>query len=281
MVCLDEDLPSSFPCSAIPARLVTSKRVTSSPTGAGRKYDNPIDALATLPRVALVQTPAASVRPGILLVCEGIPDALSAAGAGCRAGRGTRRRAPGRRARPAHRSTRRPRSPDHRLRCRRTWAKRCAPTSRRAHAAQRRAGRCAADERTRPQRLGAALSRAVSGGTSPTHHRHSSRAQRHCVCTIAMNDRHHVTNLTLGLLAVLFVVCTAVWAGAQLGGAPLRLGPLVGSRSRRRSPRSAASRRALRRATERVVGDGRTRPYPDPSATGPARSSSSRCSASH
>ena len=31
-----------------------------------------------------------------------------------------------------------------------------------------------------------------------------------------MNDRHHVTNLTLGLLAALFVVCTAVWAGAQL-----------------------------------------------------------------
>ena len=31
-----------------------------------------------------------------------------------------------------------------------------------------------------------------------------------------MNDRRHVTNLTLGLLAALFVVCTAVWAGAQL-----------------------------------------------------------------
>lgn len=52
---------------------------------AGRKYDNPTDALATLPRVALVQTPAASTRPGVLLVCEGLPDALSAAGAGCRA----------------------------------------------------------------------------------------------------------------------------------------------------------------------------------------------------
>ena len=55
------------------------------PDRAGRKYDNPIDALATLPRVALVQTPAASARPGVLLVCEGIPDALTAAGAGCRA----------------------------------------------------------------------------------------------------------------------------------------------------------------------------------------------------
>ena len=31
-----------------------------------------------------------------------------------------------------------------------------------------------------------------------------------------MNDRHHVTNLTLGLLAASFVVCTAVWVGAQL-----------------------------------------------------------------
>ena len=31
-----------------------------------------------------------------------------------------------------------------------------------------------------------------------------------------MNDRHHVTNLTIGLLAALFVMCTAVWAGAQL-----------------------------------------------------------------
>jgi type IV secretion system protein VirD4 len=31
-----------------------------------------------------------------------------------------------------------------------------------------------------------------------------------------MNDRHHVTNLTLGFLAALFVVCTAAWAGAQL-----------------------------------------------------------------
>ncbi len=55
------------------------------PDRTGRKYDNPTDAVATLPRVALVQTPAASVRPGVLLVCEGIPDALSAAGAGCRA----------------------------------------------------------------------------------------------------------------------------------------------------------------------------------------------------
>jgi len=55
------------------------------PERTGRKYDNPTDTLATLPRVALVQTPAASVRPGVLLVCEGIPDALIAAGAGCRA----------------------------------------------------------------------------------------------------------------------------------------------------------------------------------------------------
>lgn len=55
------------------------------PDRAGRKYDNPADGLATLPRVALVQTPAASARSGVLLVCEGLPDALTAAGAGSRA----------------------------------------------------------------------------------------------------------------------------------------------------------------------------------------------------
>ena len=31
-----------------------------------------------------------------------------------------------------------------------------------------------------------------------------------------MNDRNHVTNLTLGSLAASFIVCTAVWVGAQL-----------------------------------------------------------------
>jgi DNA primase len=51
---------------------------------AGRKYDNPADQLSPNPRVALVQTPRASAcNPGgALVVCEGLPDALTIACAG-------------------------------------------------------------------------------------------------------------------------------------------------------------------------------------------------------
>jgi hypothetical protein len=51
---------------------------------AGRKYDNPAERLAPNPRVALVHTPRASAcGPGrALVVCEGLPDALTVAGAG-------------------------------------------------------------------------------------------------------------------------------------------------------------------------------------------------------
>jgi DNA primase len=53
---------------------------------AGRKYDNPADRLSSNPRVALVDTPRAIARAGAhghaLVVCEGIPDALTVAGAG-------------------------------------------------------------------------------------------------------------------------------------------------------------------------------------------------------
>jgi hypothetical protein len=54
---------------------------------AGRKYDNPADRSAPNPRVALVHTPRASAcsvarRERALVVCEGLPDALTVAGAG-------------------------------------------------------------------------------------------------------------------------------------------------------------------------------------------------------
>ena len=52
------------------------------PDATGRKYDNPAAALAPHPRLAF---PAATgQRAGVLLVCEGIPDALTAAQAGYR-----------------------------------------------------------------------------------------------------------------------------------------------------------------------------------------------------
>jgi DNA primase len=52
---------------------------------AGRKYDNPAEALAPNPRVALVHTPRASARGELLVVCEGLPDALTVAGTGLHA----------------------------------------------------------------------------------------------------------------------------------------------------------------------------------------------------
>jgi DNA primase len=49
--------------------------------GSGPKYDNPAAALAANPRLAWTRS-IGPKRPGQLLVCEGIPDALTAAGAG-------------------------------------------------------------------------------------------------------------------------------------------------------------------------------------------------------
>lgn len=49
--------------------------------GGGPKYDNPAAALGSNPRVAWTRTDAPP-RPGVLVVCEGIPDALTAAQAG-------------------------------------------------------------------------------------------------------------------------------------------------------------------------------------------------------
>ncbi len=47
----------------------------------GHKYDNPAAALGTNPRLAWT-APASDPHPGVLIVCEGIPDALTAAQAG-------------------------------------------------------------------------------------------------------------------------------------------------------------------------------------------------------
>jgi hypothetical protein len=49
--------------------------------GDSPKYDNPATALGSNPRLAWTRTDGAP-RPGVLLVCEGIPDALTAAQAG-------------------------------------------------------------------------------------------------------------------------------------------------------------------------------------------------------
>jgi hypothetical protein len=49
--------------------------------GDGPKYDNPAAALGSNPRLAWTRTNGPP-RPGVLVVCEGIPDALTAAQAG-------------------------------------------------------------------------------------------------------------------------------------------------------------------------------------------------------
>jgi DNA primase len=51
------------------------------PETVGRKYDNPAAALAPHPRLGFPVV-AGPVRPGVTLVCEGMPDALTAAQAG-------------------------------------------------------------------------------------------------------------------------------------------------------------------------------------------------------
>lgn len=52
--------------------------------GDGPKYDNPATALGTNPRVAWTRALTGATQPGVLVVCEGIPDALTAAQAGYR-----------------------------------------------------------------------------------------------------------------------------------------------------------------------------------------------------
>ncbi|MGH9228919.1 MAG: toprim domain-containing protein [Acidimicrobiales bacterium] len=50
--------------------------------GDDSKYDNPAAALGTNPRLAWTRQPSGQGRAGLLLVCEGIPDALTAAQGG-------------------------------------------------------------------------------------------------------------------------------------------------------------------------------------------------------
>lgn len=52
--------------------------------GDGPKYENPAASLGSNPRLAWTRT-VGPARPGLLVVCEGIPDALTAAGAGFQA----------------------------------------------------------------------------------------------------------------------------------------------------------------------------------------------------
>jgi DNA primase len=53
------------------------------PTGDGPKYENPAARLGSNPRLAWT-VPVGTVQPGTLIVCEGIPDALTAAQTGFR-----------------------------------------------------------------------------------------------------------------------------------------------------------------------------------------------------
>jgi hypothetical protein len=55
------------------------------PARAGRRYDNPAAALAPNPRLGLILPPGDVHHPRLVVVCEGAPDALSAAQAGYRA----------------------------------------------------------------------------------------------------------------------------------------------------------------------------------------------------
>ncbi|MFT3851993.1 MAG: hypothetical protein QM733_04540 [Ilumatobacteraceae bacterium] len=52
------------------------------PSAVGRKYDNPAAALAPHPRIAFTRLPDGAAPRRLMLVCEGMPDALTAAQAG-------------------------------------------------------------------------------------------------------------------------------------------------------------------------------------------------------
>ena len=71
-----------LPALDVAGRLTYVQARYLQPEATGRKYDNPAAALAPHPRLAF---PAATgERSGVLLVCEGIPDALAATQAGYR-----------------------------------------------------------------------------------------------------------------------------------------------------------------------------------------------------
>lgn len=52
------------------------------PGEGGDKYDNPARFLGTNPRLGWTRTTSGSSRPGLLVICEGLPDALTAADGG-------------------------------------------------------------------------------------------------------------------------------------------------------------------------------------------------------
>jgi hypothetical protein len=72
---------ATFPALAPDGRLTYVQSRYIDPSG-GSKYDNPAAALGTNPRLAWARPPRGHGRAGLLLVCEGIPDALTAAQAG-------------------------------------------------------------------------------------------------------------------------------------------------------------------------------------------------------
>lgn len=78
-------LPRGTSIAATFPALSTDGQVTYVQTryldpGDGPKYDNPAAALGTNPRLAWTRTPGGgNAEPGVLVVCEGIPDALTAA----------------------------------------------------------------------------------------------------------------------------------------------------------------------------------------------------------
>jgi DNA primase len=76
------DVAAVLPALDLAGNITYAQARYLHPDVSGRKYDNPAAALAPHPRLAY---PAATgQRAGVLLVCEGIPDALTAAQAGYR-----------------------------------------------------------------------------------------------------------------------------------------------------------------------------------------------------
>ena len=74
-------LAATFPVYGPAGNLTYVQARYLDPDSAGRKYDNPAAALAPHPRLAFPVT-AGETRSDLTLVCEGLPDALTAAQAG-------------------------------------------------------------------------------------------------------------------------------------------------------------------------------------------------------
>jgi DNA primase len=74
-------LAAVFPALAVDGTVAYAQaRYLHPPEGRG-KYDNPAGRLGTNPRLAWTRVPH-HTRPGVLVVCEGLPDALTASTAG-------------------------------------------------------------------------------------------------------------------------------------------------------------------------------------------------------